>query len=209
MTAVDQAVRYQNYVCLPGHDNPFGIRAGRRAHRWDGLMLDTIYHDAGINTVSFADSSTALAVLTQQGKVRKRHRAKPGDAVFLARENYVGIVIEAQSKTHLGVLVGWWQGDQGKRFVRHMALNREFDVLAVADPDLRVKTSPALRVLEPGDRKQIADVLSNHPAVDTFVAPVDFKRAYAQWQRYCGYGPDKATGEPDARSLERLGREHR
>lgn len=209
MTVLQEAAKYRGYVCLPGHDNPFGIRAGRRAHRWDGLMLDAIYHDAGINTTSFADTSTALAVLQDQGKIRKRNRAKPGDVVFMAQDNYVGIVIDAQSKTHVTAQVGWRPAAEGKRAVTLVSLNRDFDVVAFADPVLGVKQAYAARYLQPTDRKQIAELLSTHPAVDTFVSPDDFARAYARWQRYCGYGPDRANGVPDVNSLERLGRETR
>lgn len=209
MTVYAEAAKYFDYKVLAGHDNMFGIRAGRRTHRWDGLMIDTILHDAGINTVSFADASNALTVLTQQGKIRKPKNVRIGDVAFLAEDGYVGVVVDLPEKTHATVLVGWRPGVQGRRQAGRYALHRTIDVLAFADPSLPVKEAYAKRVLEPSDRKQIAELLAVHPAVDTYVASHDFNRAYARWQRYCGYGPDKADGRPDQRSLDRLGRETR
>lgn len=210
MTAVEQALKYKrSYVVLPGHNSEFERRTGRTGHRWDGSFIDTVLWDSGISTVSFTDATTALAVLTQQGKIRKRHRAKPGDVAFLAYGGYVGLVLDTQSKTHVTAAVGWWPGQQGKRHLVRLSLNRAIDVLAFADPVLPVRQRVAVPAVEVTDRKQIADLLSLHPAVDEFVAPVDFHSAYARWQRYCGYAPDKANGVPDARSLERLCREER
>lgn len=171
-------------------------------------MADVLYHDAGINTVSFTDAPNALSVLMQNGNVRKGNRPRPGDIAFTA-DGYVAIVQDIVDKHHTNIRGGWRPANQGKRAVTLRRAHNTIDILAYADPVLPVKEAYAKRVLEPSDRKQIAELLAVHPAVDTYVASHDFNRAYARWQRYCGYGPDKADGRPDQRSLDRLGRETR
>lgn len=208
MTAVEQALKYTGYTVLPGHDSVFEKRTGRGGHRWDGSMLDVIFRDAGVNTVSFTDAANALTVLTQNGKVRRKNRPRIGDVAFLA-DGYVGIVQDTLDSFHSRVRIGWHAAPQGKRTVALLRVHNTIDVLAFADPALPVRQRDAVPAVAVTERKKIADLLSLHPAVGTFVAPENFAHAYARWQRYCGYGPDKANGEPDVRSLERLCREER
>lgn len=208
MTAVDEALQYHGYVVLPGHNSVFETRTGRTGHRWDGSMLDCIYKDAGINTVSFTEADNALTVLAQNGNVRKRNRPRLGDAAFLA-DGYLGIVEGIKDKHHALVRGGWRPAGQGKRAVTLRRVHNQIDILAYADPVLPVRNRVALPAVEITEHGRIADLLSLHPGVGVYVSPDDFARGYARWQRYCGYGPDKATGVPDAKSLERLCREER
>ena len=208
MTAVEQALKYTGYTVLPGHNSVFEKRTGRTGHRWDGSFLDVIYADAGINTVSFTDAANAFTVLNQNGNVRKHNRPRIGDAAFFA-DGYVGIVQDIIDKHHTNIRGGWRPGAQGKRAVTLRRAHNTIDIWAYADPMLPVRQRVAVPAVELHERKKIADLLSLHPAVGVFVSPEDFARGYARWQRYCGYGPDKANGEPDAKSLERLCREER
>ena len=208
MAVVEQAERYNGYIVLPGQDSVFEMRTGRRGYRWDGSLLDVVYHDAGINTVSFTNAETALAVLRQNGNVRKHNRPRIGDAAFLA-DGYLGIVVGILDKHHCSVRGGWRLTPDGKRAVTLRRTHNTIDVVAFADPVLPVRQRVAIPLLAPEDRNEIANLLANHPAVGTFVSPEDFSRAYARWQRYCGYGPDRATGVVDSKSLDRLCREER
>lgn len=208
MTPAEESARYIGYSVLPGQNSDFEIRTGRKGHRWDGSFLDVIYHDTGINTVSFTNAETALTVLTQNGNVRKHNRPRIGDAAFLA-DGYLGIVVGILDKHHTSIRSGWRLTPDGKRAVTLRRAHNTIDVLAYADPVLPVRQRVAVPLLAPEDRREIADLLSTHPAVGTFVSPEDFDRAYARWQRYCGYGPERTTGVVDSKSLERLCREER
>ena len=138
--------------------------------------------------------------------VRRVALLRAGDVVFLAENNYVGIILEVRSKTEIQALVGWLPGTQGKRHSRVLRLDLPIHVLAVADPHIPIKQRVARPALTANDRKEIANLLSQHPAVGTFVPPQHFESAYARWQRYLGY-EEKATGQVDEKSLTRLTKE--
>ncbi len=199
------ALHYRGVNIPAGGTSVFEQKTRRGGHRWDGLMLDVIYREAGIQTVSFASYSNALTVLTQAGRVRKPRRlAKPGDVVFLAADEYVGIVLAVPDKHTLRIMVGWWP-NKTSRTVRVFEVHRTLDVLAVADPRLPISTTDTRVPTNTG--AEIAAALQSHPGVGTFVPPRLIASAYARWQRYCGYGPDKVTGRPDTFSLDRLSKE--
>lgn len=212
---------------------PFGEKSGYDVN-WAGAFIDTIFHDSGMRIPSCVYSSSGLAEFIKQGRVKNKPQpgdivffAFPtGDNFGVS---HVGLVADT-SRYKTDGLVGTIEAQinsglpKSDPHVRGVfrRIRSQHEIIAFARPDFKKKAQPAVNKSEtgltlisirPGRRNKSIGLVQlalmkvtgslGKITVDMFDGQT--QHAYARWQRQIGYASDRATGVPDAISLQLLG----
>jgi cell wall-associated NlpC family hydrolase len=212
---------------------PFGEKSGYDVN-WAGAFIDTIFHDAGMRIPSCVYSSSGLAEFIKQGRVKDKPQpgdivffAFPtGDSFGVS---HVGLVADT-SRYKTDGLVGTIEAQVNSGLPKsdpHLRgvfrrIRSQHEIIAFARPDFKKKAQPAVNKSEtgltlisirPGRRNKSIGLVQvalmkvtgslGKITVDMFDGQT--QHAYARWQRQIGYANDRATGIPDAISLQLLG----
>lgn len=231
---LEQAQAWLGFTANPNGRTPFGERSGYDGTVWAGSFIDTIFRDAGLTIPSCVYPPSGLAEFNKQGRLNQRPRPGDiAFFVFPTGETFgvphVGLVVDT-SRWNSDGLVGTIEGNINsglpKADVHVMGVYRrvrsKHEIIGFGNPTHRPgdKKSPTgqraglqLSSIRPGRRNKsiglvqlaLANVTGGLGRFIPDLFDGSTQHAYARWQRQIGYANDRATGIPDAASLQLLG----
>lgn len=204
---------------------------------WDGAFIDCVAIDSGLVIPSCVHTPSGLAEFSFDGRLRSRPEPGDVVFFSFSTGTawgtpHVGIVTDTSAWDDRDLLTvveaqtdsGLARGSADRDGV-YQRVRWRYEVLAFARPNFERRPGRGLkmqtdslgvraRAVRPGKRNR--DVQTVQLSLASVVGLRDYepglfdaatKRAYARWQRRLGYvGPD-ASGDPDPKSLTRLGDE--
>ena len=232
-TVIKTAEAWLGYVTGLNGRTPFGERSSYDLN-WAGSFIDAVFHDAGMRIPSCVYSSSGLAEFIKQGRVKdKPQPGDIVFFAFPTGDNFgvshVGLVADT-SRWKTDGLVGTIEAQVNSGLPKSdpnlrgvfRRIRSGHEIIAFARPDFKKKAQPATNKSEtgltlinirPGRRNKSIGLVQvalmkvtgslGKITVDMFDGQT--QHAYARWQRQIGYANDRATGIPDAISLQLLG----
>lgn len=229
---ISRAESYLGYSTVRPFESVFGERLGFQGMPWDGAFVDVCLFESGVQSVSFFSSSVALADYMRRGRLY--FRPKRGDVVYLEfstagdfHQPHIGIVTDVSRWDRDGLvetvegmvssgLARKGDGNDGvyKRtrskyevlgFVRldfnNVKKGVDFSIPVINASQLRLPTPhPSVGLVQ-----QALDKTVGLRRVKRGIFDGKTRTAYAKFQRQVGLPLSQCDGNPEPRSLARLG----
>jgi len=227
-----KAESYLGYSTVRPYESVFGERLGFQGMPWDGAFVDVCLFECGLESTSFFSTTVALADYIRRGRFHVR--PKRGDIVYFETANsgdfhqpHIGIVTATDKWDKDGLIEtiegmassGLARKGDGNDGVYRRSRSR-YEILGFVRLDfdsLKKGVDSSIPVINTGQLR----MPTFHPSVELVQRALDMtvglrrvkrgifdgktRTAYAQFQRKVGLPQSLCDGNPEPKSLSRLG----